>query len=319
MNLSDFLYKVALSIIDMKNTPLRTFGSEFREFMKDYKGSKVLLIRPGGNNGDELIYMGMRKLLEDMSIHYWEVCPTDFPVKIYSKLLIFPRGYKKYYLPFEPIRIPKDIELIIIHGGANFNDIWFRSIRIVKHLIGTQKIPVVVAPQTYYFYRTYLPDIFLKSQTQVYLFAREMLSYKHLLRFKLPEFVHVAHSDDTALYLTAHDFDVTLDKKHVLLAFRTDKERLTNTRGTLSKELFKMFDESGYPTIVSDVSVNETFSHFINLVSNASLVITDRLHVSILGSILKKPVILLSGSYFKNFAVYQYSLRYFTATKFINK
>jgi len=319
MNLSNFLYKVALSIIDMENMPLRTFGSEFREFLREYEGSKALLIQPGGNNGDKLIYMGMRKLLEDLSIRYLEVSPADFPIRIYSRSLIFPRGYKKYYLPFEPIRVPKDIELIIIHGGANFNDIWFRSIRIVKHLIRTQRVPIVVAPQTYYFYRTYPPDIFFKSQTKVYLFAREMFSYKHLRRFNLPEFVHVAHSDDTALYLTAQDFGGPLNREHILLAFRTDKEQLTNTREDLARELSKMFSEIGYPTVVSDVSVNETFSHFVDLISNASLVITDRLHVGILGSILKKPVILLSGSYFKNFAVYQYSLKYFTATKFINK
>lgn len=60
----------------------------------------------------------------------------------------------------------------------------------------------------------------------------------------------------------------------------------------------------------ADVSLGETctFEEFLAAVASASVIVTTRLHVAILGHLLQRRVALVEGSYHKNRGVFEYSL-----------
>ena len=64
------------------------------------------------------------------------------------------------------------------------------------------------------------------------------------------------------------------------------------------------------PTIAMDISDKGTasFEYFCSLIADSSIVITNRLHVGILGALLGKPTYLREGSYHKIRGIHEYSL-----------
>lgn len=306
------LEKLYDNIINKKNTSSkREWSKSLSQFLFENKDAFYTVIQPGGNNGDELIYKGLNKKLKNLGIKYEEKKYREEYISL--KIIKFDKNFKK-------ISINKKTDMIIVHGGGNMNDHWGNGIRLLKHIIGRYDIPIIVAPQTFYFTKTNFPEILKDVKQEVHLFCREYISYSLLKNMQLADNIKIYLSDDTSFFLNKEDFMYinknNAKRDYVLLGFRNDKE--SNESLDIRKTLNDIFIDHDIDIVNGgDISLNYPFEDFLKIISNSKIVITDRLHIGILSSILEKPVFLLANSYFKNKAVYDYSINHFPYTIFI--
>lgn len=295
-----------------------------------------MVVEPGGNHGDRLIYKGMRKKLCQLNINhevfpYHESINDPFLCKLYFGLWC---NFLKVFFYFlksnrnwigsikkmdrwiyerileQPKINPAPNDVILISGGGNMNDLW-HGIKLIKSIIRQYPENVlIVAPQTYWFEETYFPSLFSKTSQKIYLFCREKFSYQLLASLKLPKNVQVLLSPDTSFYLSKEDFH-SRPGKYTIFCLRTDKESAMFHDGedvqllwqeTLDcKQLKKRI-------IMQDLSIFGSFKDFVDIIESSNSVYTDRLHVAILAAILGKKTSLYSNSYYKNKGVFEYSL-----------
>lgn len=310
------LEELCSAVINRRNVPNKEeWGKNLSQFLFENNDAFFTVIQPGGNNGDELIYKGLNKKLRDIKIKYNEIKYREG--KLSRKI---SRINEKIGTNLREVNISKKTDLILIHGGANINDYWGQGTRLLRNLILHYDVPIAVAPQTFYFTKTNFLEILKKAKQEIHLFCREETSYLILAKMQLPDNVNVYLSDDTAFYLSKEDFTYFNrgnDKgEHALLCFRGDKEsKVSLDVNEIFREIFmdwnmEIIDEG-------DISINHSFEDFVKIIAGAKIVVTDRLHVGVLSSILEKPTLILPNSYFKNKAIYEYSLKYYPATIFV--
>ncbi len=187
---------------------------------------------------------------------------------------------------------------LLIDGGGNFVD-YYSDVRdfLLKKKDLYQKI--IILPHTIYGekQKQLLGDL----KPNVTIFCRERVSYDFVKKHALNCSVYLWH--DCAFY---NDFSSFISKgSGVLNAFRKDIESIR--------------DE--IPDDNIDVSLNgyakKPLEIFLNKINEYSVVNTDRLHVGIVATLLNKKVNLYPNSYFKNKAVYEYSMSKFPNIKLI--
>jgi exopolysaccharide biosynthesis predicted pyruvyltransferase EpsI len=321
---------------------------KLEEILQKYRDRKFVVIEPGGNNGDRLIYLGLEKKLREMGINYHilrykekkgnaALYKTYVLWKTFTKTLTF-LTHSNYALTaidivdkkfhehaFEAIvprnaRAHMSADVILIHGGANMNDLWSHGIRLLKNVI--QQNPdniVIVAPQTYWFYRTKFSKLFSGTKQDIYLFSREKYSYSLLKSMNLPENIHVLLSPDAVFYLSRDDFH-PLTGTYDLVCFRNDPESVIfSLKSDYPQKLIEELKLSNRAVHVEDVPVLCSFEEFIKLIEGSNRVYTDRLHVAIPAAILGKDTVLYSNSYYKNKGVFEFSLKaHFPNLKFVD-
>lgn len=285
----------------------REFDKDLTDLLVKNKDMLFGVAEPGGNSGDLLIYKGLYKKLRDLNIRYEDI------------------RYDKENVQFGKA------EIVLMQGGSNVNDLWGSGTELLKNIISSCKLPIIVAPQTYYFTRTDFPDIFKGSTQKIYLFCREEESYSRLKKLSLPGNVSIHVSDDTAFYMEKEDFlsfgqhRVEKGKYYTLLCFRGDHESVFRDAEGIGPKIIGTLREivrnHNMEIVERDLSMDVhswiSFDYFVRYIQGAKIVITDRLHVAILAAILEKPTILFSGAYFKSKAVYEYTLKYFPYTIFL--
>lgn len=267
---------------------------------------KLLVIQPGGNYGDYLIYNGFNKIVSDIGIECVEFGDREFRHDGFGRLvpsinpttniiwLLNQLKYIKYRLNFNPSGI-------YIHGGGNFNDLWNIGVQCYRSASRFFDCPIIVGPQSCRFENTNVKKIFKSTKNDTYFFCREKYSYD-LITNNTKDLDHVdtfvAH--DTALYLDRSDLSLPeAADEYTLLAFRPDKESCDPViKHTLAPPI-KSQDISHSTSSLKD---------FIFAGEKADEIFTDRLHGAILGVILGKPVRFYDNAYHKNRGVYEYSL-----------
>lgn len=313
---------------------------EFQEVLVKYKNKPFLVIEPGGNNGDKLIYLGLEKLLKSLNVTYQKVVYLTGGKLSFLKLarineliedmkdimektarnstIVLNRIEKKIRAPTlktNTIRTAPEV-VIVVNGGANMNDYHGHGLKLIKELIEqNQKNTIIIAPQTYYFESSDFSKLLQNAKQDIYLFCREKYSYNILCSMQFKTNISVHLSPDTAFYLTKDDLVRDISGKKVpydLLCIRTDNEA-----NLPLEKIVKKVGGSGN-LVCSDVSLSVDFEKFLEIVEGANKIYTDRIHVAILGSIFEKTVFLFPNSYFKNIAIYQYSLKAYEKTMFIN-
>lgn len=319
------------------------------EMMLEYRNKKFVLIEPGGNNGDRLIYMGMEKKLKELGINftvsqYKENSKVSLLSSIYfgpwKRILKTPSAAckssyglgmaiskldsKVYEQTLRTDKIQVDpSDVVLIHGGGNVNDLYGFGIRLLKKIIQhSLNRVIIVGPQTYWFKWTHFPELFLKARQEVHLFCRERYSYNLLRSLSFPENVHVYLSHDTAFYLSKKDFQARRGA-YDLICFRTDaRESLlfqkTKNSDVLQKIGPRDLRKSQMRVFVGDVQSLPNFREFLELIEGSTKVCTDRLHVAILAAILGKDTTLYSDPYQKNKGVYEYGLSCYPNVKFVD-
>lgn len=194
--------------------------------------------------------------------------------------------------------------------------------RLLEAISSSTDKPIVVAPHSFYFRDFDFFEFLNKIPNKIYLFCRERASFEDLKKLGLPTQDNLIFlSPDTAFYLSRSDIikRVTSCKKRdgeVLCSFRKGTE--TKLSFADKKVLIDYLKSNGKKILKEDVSAVNKYEDFIQNIERHEVIFTDRLHVAILGSILEKNVFLFPNIYFKNRAVYEYSLKEYTKTHFCN-
>lgn len=317
---------------------------KLEETILRYRHSRFVVVEPGGNHGDRLIYKGMEKKLKQLKIKYsvlqYQECfklpllatlfyglchrilrvarSTNKLGKSWNKavLKVDKWIYEKILKPYKIQATPSDV--ILIHGGGNMNDLW-HGIRLLKNVLqyNTHNV-IIVGPQTYWFNETCFTALFSKAEQDIYLFCREKYSYQLLNSSSLPKNVRVLLSNDTSFYLSKEDFHVH-QGDYDLICLRTDKESALFRK---KEDIAKFFEDLTLTTkrkrklLIGDISLFPDFRDFVRLIETSKRVYTDRLHVAIPAAILGKETILYPNSYYKNRGVYDYTLSNYPNVKF---
>jgi len=287
-----------------------TEKTEFHLFLETLRHKKIYFEPLAGNHGDTLIVMGAKHVLEKAG------CGL--------------------------VEDPEKAEVILINGSGGMNDIWKGALeKLACYRKEYPELPTVVAPSSYRFKDYDFRAICEISQVPLILFARERISEQIVKETDLPSHVRVKVSHDLAFELKDSDFVRALADKcrsgHILIVARKDREGsagvLAKTKGTwIPKKIRRPFSwmrdrlvafrsrdvigeilrEENIPKdvqrIYRDVSSSVSFEEFLDAICGAALIVTDRLHVGILGHLLNKRVVLRPGIYHKIKGVYELSM-----------
>jgi exopolysaccharide biosynthesis predicted pyruvyltransferase EpsI len=212
-------------------------------------------------------------------------------------------------------------DLIFISGGGFLGDLWMDEENMVRDII--QRFPdnlIIILPQTIFFNDKY--SLFneynrtakiYNSHHNLYVFARDEDSY-NLLKTFLPE-CRTGLFPDMALLFPEPIPKREINMKLVLTCFRTDKEQILDEE-TISL-IEKGLEKEGYvirktSTLHSgknngDISLKQRdkiIQEKINEFSEASLIITDRLHGMIMSFLAGTPCIAFDNLSHKVSGVY---------------
>lgn len=273
---------------------------DLKDHLCELAKTSDLFYRPnGGNAGDSLIACATFQLLEREQIAFRLIERDDFD----------PTG-----------------KVVLYAGGGNLVPEYASARQFVERCHEAAK-RLVILPHTIFGNEDLLP----KLGPNVDVFAREEVSFNHVK--KHAPHANVFLEDDLAFGLDVESFlaegcsfpyrhvplkrvvrrDVALLReaiyrsfgRNVLNCFRTDKER-TDIRlpfGNMDiSKLFKCGTEAPGPALCATRLI-------FRFIDQYEEVRTNRLHVAIAGALLGKRVKLYPNSYFKNSAIYSFSIK----------
>ncbi len=250
------------------------------EVISRFRSSPFIVVEPGGNYGDYLIYQGTYKLFKLAGISYKKVNFEEF-----MRLEIKPN------------------EIIYINGGGGLNDWWGEwAVNTFIKAVRSKSFAVIVGPSSVVNDPDYLNRKLFKDASaankKVFLFCRENYS-SMILKNIIPGKFELLTDHDAALNLDHEDVLKTVSRGYyTLYAIRDDKERHEAIKKCLPFALW-----------LDPIPHAKSMEEWVSLHTYAKKIFTNRLHSSILGSILNKPTVLLSNNYHKNRAVWEYSLK----------
>ena len=260
------------------------------QLISSYQPDRVVGLIPGGNQGDQLIYLGMKRLMRCLNIPYEEYVfgHDSFP----------PTG---------------NGDLLYVHGAGGFTPFWSgRTAEVLKHAFDHHSGVIVVGPSTFYDDRNYLekalaPLFKMGDRRDVHVFSRENYSHDIVTRLGIDGVsLHLDH--DTAFNCDPAEFSSELldsiktnsiigRGKHTLYAIRSDPEM--KQIGCINPLL----------NPIDPVKYCYSYQEWLRLHASAKKIVTNRLHSSIYGAIIGLPVTLLPNSYHKNRGVWEMSLQ----------
>lgn len=243
-------------------------------------------VRPGGNWGDYLIYAGAEALARQMNLRWTDLGPSSF----------------------HPDLIPEGAALYL-HGGGGFNP-WGskRAFLNLKRALSTNGTLVIQGPQTADMETIETSALFKDtfgnvSAAEVHIFSREERTHAYFSDV-LPSCILKHIDQDTALHLDKVDIlglaglRNAPKGRYILIVARNDDEAPARILSTIDGAV--MMDPAYFAT---------SFRHWIRIHAYARRIVSNRLHSSIVGALLEKPVELAAGSYHKNRSVWEYSLK----------
>jgi len=191
---------------------------------------------------------------------------------------------------------PKSNRTLFIDGGGNFVD-YYSDIRVF--LIKKRDFygEIVILPHTIFGDKQI--DVLNDLSGDVTVFCRETVSFNFVKQNLRKGNAYLWH--DCAFY---NDFPKCLEGDGVLNAFRQDKESVLDTVPNTNNDL----SYNGYAT--------KPLDELINFLKQFEEINTDRLHIAICATLLGKKVGLFPNSYYKNKAVFDYSLKKFPNISF---
>ena len=252
-------------------------------FLASLAGQHIHFFPKSGNAGDGLITHATYELFERFNIAY-----TTY--------------HQSETAPSEPV---------VIGGGGNLIEGRYTDVADLIRRHSPRKI--VLLPHTVVGYA----DIVAKTHDNLTLFLRDSVSHALALANGASE-ANTFLSHDLAFFLEDEHFAKFQRRgKGVLHALRQDGESagaLPIGRNNLDLSLSwngDLWTDRG--------SCRASTESLASYIAQYDSVLTDRLHISILSSMLGKRVALLPNAYFKNRAIYEHSMRSrFPRTQFIN-
>jgi len=232
---------------------------------------KVIYIPNTGNAGDTIIAYGTIRIFSEINLS-WTIGDTN---------------------------IAYEGENIILGGGGNFVSLYSHIRNMLLKYKDKNKIlllPHTIINET---------ETIAKLGDNVTLICREEKSFRYVRGVSnYPENIYL--SKDMAFYIS--DF-ISKEGTGYLNAFRTDSEK---TKIAIPSDNVDLSITMIKPGNTSNVSViAEVTANFFNYLSRYEVVNTNRLHVCIAAALLNKTVNFYPNGYYKNKAVYDYSLKQF--------
>lgn len=296
--------------------------SEFCQYIESLGKPKIFFDRAGGNYGDYLITLGAKYVLQKAGVTFIEK-PEE------AEYIILNGGgrFNKFW------------------GGGNVDIRRYRQVLPeIPIIMGPQTYKFTDAIEAEF------QEICQLTSAPIILFARERISYDYLCQMGLPKNVEIKISPDFAFELEDSPFiqehQQNSRNDYILICMRLDREsnsswirRLFEWQQALKKlgksnllrrvlgktqrlsrpwiwrsvcnDICTRYNLNNLPHIYKDVSLEEPdFDSFCNQIKRAAFIITERLHVGILGYLLNKPVVFLTNpNYHKVRAIYEYSMK----------
>lgn len=297
--------------------------TDLSEILDQYNHQRVFFELVGGNHGDTLIEMGARFFLSKYQFDYVDRPEQaqliivngsgGFAVELWSPDLAGLQNLARNY-PSHP--------LIVLPSSFQFTQTDFAS------CFDQRTVPA------YLFARenaSYARITGLKYTSAVFTFLHRDMAFelqdspfiKSLLSVSQTKHILlIERFDREATTHSPQELNISNSVKKALPAplKRLLKKRLHQIRrqksNFTSSALNRLYAELpefiGLPVIAEDVSSNVgfTFEQFSHIITEAAVVISNRLHAAILAAMLKKTTIVLSGHpYGKLEACFEYSLK----------
>ena len=247
-------------------------------FLKErYSGKKIIYFPNPGNGGDRLIALGTLQVFKEADLN-WE----------------FYNNKKQY-----------NNEILFYGGGGNLIGV-YNDCRnfLIRH---KNKNEILILPHTITNEDKLLSDL----DSNITIFCREKISFEYVKK----TFRHTKNiflSKDLAFYIS-NDF---LDKYKVkgngiCNLLRCDKEatniKIPNDNNDLSVTILPKGERRWACDDIDDI--NRISSIIFEHISKYEIVNTNRLHLAVAGILIGKKVNFYDNNYYKNRAVYEYSIK----------
>ena len=211
-----------------------------------------------------------------------------------TKLLLARLNISEHYVEIDS---PKKFNTLFVDGGGNLID-YYTDVRNFLTKKSNLYEEIVILPHT--IFGPEQVKVLNQVNSKLSVFCREKQSANNLINKLEKSKVFLWH--DCAFY---NDFKhLWRDGDGTAYFFRKDRESHLNLN----------LDNN------TDISLNgwakKPLENFLEAILQYSEVHTDRLHVAIAATLLNKKVYVYPNSYYKNKAVYQYSLKNFSNTQF---
>ncbi len=197
------------------------------------------------------------------------------------------------------ISSPKYNDTLLIDGGGNIVD-YYSDVR--KFLIKKSSLyaDIIILPHTIYGEKQV--EVLNNISGKLTVFCREKISASFLKNRLINGEIYLWH--DCAFY---NKFSPTPMGRGILNVFRQDRESILSKLPESNIDLAY----NGYAT--------KPLNELIDMLKKYEQINTDRLHIAIGAALLQRYVRLFPNSYYKNKAVFDYSLKRFPNVSFVER
>jgi len=241
-------------------------------------GETIQYVANPGNAGDSLIALGTLQLMDSLGLR----------VKIRGLTEPFGKNDRVFY-----------------GGGGNFVPYYSQCREFIlrnSHVQQLVLLPHTVDEQS---------DVLKQIGPNVVLFARERCSFQHITQhMRYPENARIDHDLAFAIGPTTIHSLITPEMQlrgANLNAFRTDNEATGALIPADNKDLSLSCITTGNTQTLEGIL--NTSRNLFNALAPFEKVQTNRLHVAIASALLGKETILRNNIYFKNKAIFNYSIK----------
>ncbi len=209
--------------------------------------------------------------------------------------------------------LPPSGYAILGGGGGWFDGLWGHYAEVLQTFL-EQGGQVLILPSTVQGFQ----DFFEKYAPQITIFAREQNTFDRLVKYRgMESRVHLTH--DLAFVADLSVFEEDINKARLnsregtLNIFREDEESSTTGHRKHNYDLSLLWNAIAWHDTQECI---RKLRPVVQLLVQKQVVHTDRLHMSILATILGCDVFMYPSRYFKNQAVFDYSLSSFPNVQF---
>lgn len=208
--------------------------------------------------------------------------------------------------------VPRAKYVIVGGGGGWLDGLWNHYAKILEGFL-EQGGQALILPSTVKGFETF----FQKYAKQITIFARERVSYDHLLSITgMQDRVFLCHDLAFATDFSLFQIHGAEHRQGRLNLFREDEEAENTDHYTRNYDLSLLWNSLSW---FDKQTCVRRLAPLIALMSQFEQIHTDRLHMSILGTLMGCQVTMHPSGYFKNSAVYEYSLSGFPNVTFTSR
>ncbi|MFW5701162.1 MAG: polysaccharide pyruvyl transferase family protein [Cyclobacteriaceae bacterium] len=293
---------------------------DLKKFLKEVSVNEKLYLYPNpGNAGDALIALGTKHLFEALKLNYTQVKDKDnFDPE--NKIIIYSGGGNlvNYYTNSREFLLEnheKMKRLIILPHTINSNEDLLSAFGNNIDIITRERISYEYVKN-----RCKKANVYLAEDMAFYMDINRVLSYRPIsfadilirkIIYKSTRNPKIKTIPSPRIFLQAKRNEIITNfltrgqKPRVLNCFRVDTEK---TDFHVPRDNIDLSEVYKFGTDYQEL-VDYQAKKFLGYLQKFDEIRTNRLHVAIGGALLGKKVYLQANSYFKNRAIYEFSLK----------